>query len=157
VQQHVTVAWHRTEEGPQGEPGKSGGRHLVDQVVQPGKLPGMRPQGPRPAAKHVEHGRADGALHHDVGTGNVEDLRHRDTARPGVRHHPGLARYRPGVAPVAVPAQHPPVPDVIRVRVTPRPEERSRRLDGHDPEFLTTIARPPLGGAAGLAAPPQAR
>ena len=139
MQQHVTVAWLRAEGGSQGEPGKAGGRHLVDEVVQPGKLPGMRPEGPRPAAKHVKHGRADGALHHDVGTGDVEDLGHRDAARPRVPHHLGFAGYPRCVPPVAVPAQHPPAPDVIRVRVAPRPEERSWHLDGHGPESPTAV------------------
>ena len=143
MQQHVTVAWLRAEGGSQGEPGKAGGRHLVDEVVQPGKLPGMRPEGPRPAAKHVKHGRADGMLHHDVGTADVEDLGHRDSGRPGMRHHLGFRGYPPGVPPVAVPPQHPAVTDVIDICAAPRPDERPRHLDGHAPEFLTAVARRP--------------
>jgi hypothetical protein len=93
VQQHVTVAWLSVEGGPQAKPSQAGGRHLVDEVVQPGKFPGVHPDGPRPAGEHVKHGRAGGALHHDVGAADVEDLGHRDAARPGVRHHLGLAGY----------------------------------------------------------------
>ncbi|HEX9041429.1 MAG TPA: hypothetical protein VF838_10410 [Trebonia sp.] len=144
VQQHVIVVRPSCAEGgPQGEPGQAGGRHLVDEIVQPGKQPGMRPEGPRPAADRVKHGRADGALHHDVGPGDVEDLGHRDAARPGVRHHLGFRGYPAGVPPVAVPPQHPPVADVIHIRVTPRPDERPRHLDGHAPEFVTAVTRPP--------------
>ena len=97
VQQHVTVA---AAPSPKGDRRASPARPAAGTWWTRScsrascRACARRVHGRRP--KHVKHGRADGALHHDVGTGDVEDLGHRDAARPGVRHHLGFAGYPRG-------------------------------------------------------------